>query len=191
MQYQTSDLLNSIMGRMKQKIEGEGQEIEMTERLIGKPLCRKQRKEMAASLYFAHFKLGKGFATVATGKGTNETGEKQTAWGVAFCCPEDQWDRKEGRMRARENLFSDAGDENKVMFATSAEEEMFLAAPHDTCLLALQKELLVRRPHWYKKNRDKPETISRPRAKKKLGNLKPSVTINLAAVVSAVGGKGE
>jgi hypothetical protein len=186
MQYPISALLNSVLATMDhtiQRDEGEEPMKPQEENQAEPVLPRTIRKQVAASLYFAHFKLGKGFATVACGKAATEG---LTCWGVSFCCPADQFNRAEGRLRAKRNLFDNIGsqDVEDVHAASSTNSDLYLAAPHDACLMTLQRELVTRRPWWFKRNRDKIETISRPRAKKKMGNLKTTVVVNLAATVT-------
>ena len=138
---------------------------------------RDVRKEASENLYFAHFKVGVGYATVALVKSLSQN---FTAWAVAFCNPEDQFNRQIGRTKARTDLFlclarDERFFEHNDLFRRPClitfDEEIFHLPRHESCEAALQAQLLTRKPSWFGK-KDKIEPVTRGRAKKRLGNLK-------------------
>lgn len=60
---------------------------------------RQKRKEVLGRVRFAHFTLGVGRVTVAAARH-----DDILVYGLAFCSPEDQFCRKEGRLRALRRL---------------------------------------------------------------------------------------
>lgn len=149
-------------------------------------LDRAHRLELSKNLYFAHFRVGKGFATVAMVKSLDFT-----VWAVAFCAPGDQFSRRDGRQKAREDLFMGldmAGARANQKKSCSPRYYRLLTHPllcsesgdlyrlprHETCETILTLQLKHRKLSWFNPKKDKIEPVTRGRAKKQLGNLKPT-----------------
>ena len=133
--------------------------------------ARSIRKALSENLYFSHFKMGKGYATIALVKHPEEM---LTAWYISFCAPGDQFDRWTGRALSREGLFLGLSDPSLVnqKCMISYAEDIYLLPRHEACELALQTQLQWKRPSFFNRRKDVIEPLTRGRTKKRLGNLK-------------------
>jgi hypothetical protein len=143
--------------------------------------ARYERLDAAKNLYFSHFRIGTGFATVALVRSV-EYGF--SSWAVSFCSPGDQFSRSKGRQQSREDLFL-CLDRNKKWqerldlvqkpCLVSFDEVLGTLPRHEACEAALRLELKHRRKPSFVKKNSKIEPVTRQRAKKRLGNLKEEV----------------
>lgn|SRR5574343_82638 len=141
----------------------------MSRQKINELISQLKEQLCEGSVSFAHFRLGKGFATVVVNElpGVFENGDtaapdKALLYSISFCSPQDQFNRATGRLKSFRKLIA---SDYATMFYPS---DKFLR-PFELAQMCLEEHLATQRdqiPNWAKKG--SPEPVTRKTRKPKV-----------------------